>query len=230
MINKDKSWRKYINDVCQMYGFPTKPKVIDGCHLVINYDGMEPSSLFASTQKLIDDLKAILQSKLHYRYHINVDMDEEAKTLTLTPIKVVTGNKFHCKSKKLKPKRSTPGSAGYDFFSPKDFTVPAHGVSEAIDTNVSVELGDGYVLMCYVRSSFGFKYLTTLANGTGIIDSDFHPNTIKCKLKNDGDEDLVIHKGDKFMQGIFMRYSLEDGEDTSNMTARVGGIGSTGSK
>lgn len=137
-------------------------------------------------------------------------------------------NKFYYTSEELRPKRATEGSAGYDFFSPKDFIVPAHHVSEVIDTGVSVQLQKEYVLMCFVRSSFGFKKNTTLVNGTGIIDSDYYPNHIFCRLKNDGDEDLVIHKGDKMMQAIFMKYYTEDDEDKSHMKIRDGGIGSTG--
>lgn len=137
-------------------------------------------------------------------------------------------NRFHCTKETLHPKRATKNSAGYDFFAPKDFMVPAHGVSENIDTEVSVELKPNYVLLCFVRSSFGFKYGVTLVNGTGIIDSDFYPNTIHCKLKNDSDKDLIIKKGDKFMQGIFMQYFTESDENTSHMVERNGGIGSTG--
>ena len=137
-------------------------------------------------------------------------------------------NKFYYTTEELRPKRATEGSAGYDFFAPKDFIVPAHGLSEVIDTEVSVQLEKEYVLMCYVRSSFGFKYSTTLVNGTAIIDTDYYPNTIKCKLKNDSDEDLIIHKGDKIIQGIFMKYYIEDNEDKSHMKIRNGGIGSTG--
>lgn len=137
-------------------------------------------------------------------------------------------NRFHTPLHITHPRRATEGSAGYDFFSPADFIVPAHGVSDVIDTEVSVQLDSGCVLMCYVRSSFGFKHGITLVNGTGIIDRDFYPNTIKCRLRNDSDEDFVIHKGDKFMQGIFMSYLVEANENKSHMVERGGGIGSTG--
>lgn len=136
-------------------------------------------------------------------------------------------NKLVTKNKELEPKRSTLGSAGYDFFAPYDFVVPAHGLSPIIDSEVAVKLDKGYVFLCYVRSSFGFKYNTTLANGTGIIDSDFYPNTIKCILKNDSDMDLIVHKGDKYMQGVLMLYSTFENEEEPT-TKRTGGIGSTG--
>lgn len=126
----------------------------------------------------------------------------------------------------LMPKRSTKNSAGYDFIAPADYVVPAHGTC-LIESNVAVELDPDKVLMCYVRSSYGFKYGVTLANGTGIIDSDFYPNTIKCKLKNDSDNDLTIKAGDKYMQAIITKYFTVDNEEEVT-TVRSSGIGSTG--
>lgn len=135
-------------------------------------------------------------------------------------------NKFNSEFKELIPKRSTKYSAGYDFIADDTYIVPAHG-SALLDSKVSIELDKDKVLMCYVRSSYGFKYGITLANGTGIIDSDFYPNTIKCKLKNDSDTDFVIQKGDHYMQGIIMRYFVVDDEEDIDAT-RNSGIGSTG--
>ena len=133
--------------------------------------------------------------------------------------------KFHSQNKELIPSRSTTGSAGYDFISPERYVVPAHG-ERLIESNVSIELDKDKVLLLFVRSSYGFKYGITLANGTGIIDSDFFPNTMKCKLRNDSDKDFVIEKGDKYMQGVIIQYFVADGD---NVTAvRTGGIGSTG--
>ena len=133
--------------------------------------------------------------------------------------------KFHVESKELLPKRSTSGSAGYDFLSPVDIVVPAHGEA-LIESNVSIELDKDKVLLLFVRSSYGFKHGITLSNGTGIIDSDFYPNTMKCKLRNDSDVDFKINKGDKYMQGVIVKYFVTDDDDTTEI--RTGGIGSTG--
>lgn len=133
--------------------------------------------------------------------------------------------KFHSENPELLPKRSTSGSAGYDFISPGRYVVPAHGEC-LIESNVSIELDKDKVLFLYVRSSYGFKYGITLSNGTGIIDSDFYPNTMKCKLRNDSDKDFVIEKGDKYMQGVIVKYYVTDDDNTTEV--RTGGIGSTG--
>lgn len=102
--------------------------------------------------------------------------------------------KFHAVSEELIPKRATKGSAGYDFFAPEDIVIPPHGLSSIVDSGVSIELPERKVLMLYVRSSLGIKYKTTLINNVGIIDQDYYPNTIKCRLRNDGDTELTILK------------------------------------
>lgn len=123
------------------------------------------------------------------------------------------------------PKRSTKHSAGYDFFAPENITIHP-GESATFDTKVACELDDDKVLMLYVRSSYGIKYGVTLANNTGIIDSDYFPNNIMCKLVNNGDKDLVISKGDKFMQGVIIKYYTTEDDNADGI--RDGGIGSTG--
>jgi len=133
--------------------------------------------------------------------------------------------KFHTNDENLMPRRSTSGSAGYDFISPDRYVVSAHGEC-LIESGVSIELDKDKVLLLFVRSSYGFKHGITLSNGTGVIDSDFYPNTMKCKLRNDSDKDFVIEKGDKYMQGVIVQYFIADDDNTT--TVRTGGIGSTG--
>jgi len=136
---------------------------------------------------------------------------------------IFRGPAFYTVTEK-RPTRATSGSAGYDFYAPKDIVIPAHGVSELFDTGVSVSLKEGQVLMLYIRSSLGLKEGITLANNVGIIDSDFFPNSISCVLRNDSDKDYILKKGDRFMQGIFTEYlTIHDRPKTK----RKGGIGST---
>ena len=137
-------------------------------------------------------------------------------------------NRFHAGNGSLTPMRATLFSAGYDFVSPVDFTIPAHGVSETIDGQVSIELDPWCVLLVFVRSSWGFKHGVTLVNGTGVIDADFYPNTIKFKFRNDSDEDLKVRKGDRIAQGIILQYQKAVGSDALPCSIREGGIGSTG--
>lgn len=128
------------------------------------------------------------------------------------------------------PKRSTAFSAGYDFYLPEDVTVPAHGTSGAIPTDVKAYMQEGEVLLLYVRSSVGIKKGLVLANGTGVIDADYYSNesndgNICLALRNETDTDITLKAGERVMQGVFVPYLVAD-DDTTTET-RTGGIGST---
>ena len=129
------------------------------------------------------------------------------------------------------PKRATCGSAGYDFFAPSNFCIPADK-TEKIPTGIRCEIDNGWVLKCYPRSSYGFKYGVSLSNTVGIIDEDYarsdNEGHIFIKLINDSAiaKTLEINCGDAFCQGIFIPYGIT--YDDKVTTIRNGGIGSTG--
>ncbi len=129
------------------------------------------------------------------------------------------------------PKRATSGSAGYDFFAPKTFTVKA-GETVKIATGVRVQIDEGWVLKIYPRSSLGFKYRLTLNNTVGIIDSDYffadNEGHIFIKMTNCGNADLTVEQGKAFAQGVFVEYGITVDDDVT--TERTGGLGSTDKK
>ena len=127
------------------------------------------------------------------------------------------------------PKRATKGSAGYDFATPLEATIPARG-KKVIWTNIKSYMQQNEVLMIYVRSSIGIKKGLTLANGTGIIDSDYYNNegnegNIGICLNNNTDEDVVLEENERIAQGVFLPYLISD--DDAIVHTRVGGIGSS---
>jgi len=128
------------------------------------------------------------------------------------------------------PKRATKGSAGYDFYSPIDFTLKP-GETIKIPTGIRCFIEDGYVLSLYPRSGLGFKYRIQLNNTVGIIDSDYYnaknEGHIMIKLTNDSNEGKVleIKKGEGISQGIFTEYFVTYDDETEGI--RVGGFGST---
>ena len=129
------------------------------------------------------------------------------------------------------PVRSTANSAGYDFITPIDFTVPANGYSDMIFTNVKAHIKQGYVLMLFVRSSIGMKKHCVLANGTGIVDSDYYSNpdndgNIGFKLYNSSNQEQKFKAGERIFQGIFIPYGTT--VDDNCTSERTGGFGSTG--
>lgn len=129
------------------------------------------------------------------------------------------------------PKRATSGSAGYDFFATKDFTLlPSQTIK--IATGIRVKIDEGWVLKIYPRSSLGFKYRLSLNNTVGIIDSDYYyaenQGHIFIKMTNCGDKPLTVEKGKAFAQGVFVEYGITVDDDSTS--SRVGGFGSTDKK
>lgn len=131
------------------------------------------------------------------------------------------------------PARATTGSAGYDFYSPIDFTL-APGQTIKIPTGIRCFIEDSYVLSIYPRSGLGFKYRIQLNNTVGIIDSDYYnaknEGHIMIKLTNDSNENktLEIKKGEGIAQGIFTEYFVTYDDNASGV--RTGGFGSTTNK
>ena len=129
------------------------------------------------------------------------------------------------------PKRSTKFSAGYDFYMPYDLTIKKDEVV-LIPTGIKVMLNSDEFLGIYIRSSLGFKYNLRMCNQVGIVDSDYYNNTsneghIFVKLKNEGDNDIILKKYDRYVQGIIQKYYVVDNEKEIE-DIRVGGIGSSG--
>ena len=129
------------------------------------------------------------------------------------------------------PKRSTKGSAGYDFKSPVEFSLRPCCTTK-IPTGIRVKIDEGWFLACYPRSSLGFKYRCQLDNTVGIIDGDFYysdgEGNIFIKMTNDSKDNshVNINVGDKFMQGIFQPFGITYDDNAEGV--RNGGIGSTG--
>lgn len=128
------------------------------------------------------------------------------------------------------PKRATVGSAGYDFYTPIDFTLKPHETIK-IPTGIRVSIHEGWVLAIFPRSGLGFKYRLQLNNTVGIIDSDYfnsdNEGHIFIKITNDSNEDKTVElkAGQGFGQGIFLQYGIVEDDDTTD--ERNGGFGST---
>lgn len=128
------------------------------------------------------------------------------------------------------PKRSTKNSAGYDFISPFSFELKP-GETIKVPSGIKVQMNNDEFLAILVRSSMGFKYNIRLCNQVGIVDSDYYNNEdneghMFIALKNEGEKVFTVEKGDKYAQGIFLKYYLTDDDIAEGQ--RTGGFGSTG--
>lgn len=132
------------------------------------------------------------------------------------------------------PIRETEHSAGYDMFCAEETIVPPHQLARiptGVKCYLNAGIGDDYWLMLALRSSTPEKKGLMLANGVGVIESDYADN-----IKNEGhimglvynftDEPVVVREGERILQGIVMeRLTLAQDNTTGNR--RVGGFGST---
>lgn len=138
--------------------------------------------------------------------------------------------------KSLMPTRGSRGSAGYDFYS-KENCVLKPGDKHLFWTDICAVMFIDNVLKIYPRSGNALKYGIALANGTGIVDSDYYNNSknggnIGICLVNRGDKDFEVKIGDRIAQGIFEKYYIVDDDQylikPEFDSVRNGGFGSTG--
>ena len=126
------------------------------------------------------------------------------------------------------PQRATTHSAGFDFALKETITLKPNDTKLTF-TDVKCELNDNEVLLLFIRSSIGVKKHLMLANGTGVIDSDYYNNAenegnIGIALHNYGTDTITLDKGERVAQGIIFDY-IGDGK-VGNV--RSGGFGSSG--
>lgn len=128
------------------------------------------------------------------------------------------------------PARATSGSAGYDFYSPVDFTLKPNETIK-IPTGIRSKIENGWVLMIYPRSGLGFKYRLQLNNTVGVIDSDYYNSDneghIMIKVTNCSNENktVTVKSGEAFAQGVFTPFGITYDDNADG--ERNGGFGST---
>lgn len=130
------------------------------------------------------------------------------------------------------PARSTSGSAGYDLAAAVEIRL-GPGDKAVVPTGVKAYMQPGEYLGIHIRSSLAIKQGLFLANGQGIIDSDYYNNSdneghILIALVNGGPCEVIVTKGMRVAQGIFYNYLLADQDEKECKELRSGGIGSTG--
>lgn len=129
------------------------------------------------------------------------------------------------------PKRSDEGSAGYDFYVPKDVQI-LPSKKQIIWTDVKAYMEIDEVLQLHIRSSLAIKQGLMLTNSTGIVDASYYGNegndgNIGVAVVNTSGKAITLKEGERFAQGIFMKYLTAD-HDNPTSKERKGGVGSSG--
>lgn len=128
------------------------------------------------------------------------------------------------------PMYETSGSVGFDFVAREETVVEARSLG-LIPGNVVVEVPEGYMLVVAARSSAPKKKGLLTPHGIGVVDHDYcgESDEIKIQVYNFRDEAVVIARGEKIAQGVFVKIEKFEFEEVDEMRRESrGGFGSTG--
>ena len=132
--------------------------------------------------------------------------------------------------KAIVPKYATPCSAGADVFAriDKEITVWP-GTRALIPTKIKIAIPDGCCGLLLGRSGLALKHGICLANGVGLIDSDYR-GELGVILQNNGGEPFKVKDGMRIAQLVIVQYQqTRFKQDSLDDTIRgQGGFGSTG--
>jgi dUTP pyrophosphatase len=128
------------------------------------------------------------------------------------------------------PAYQTTGAAGFDLAASVAMTVQPGEVT-LVPTGLVIEVPAGHLLGVFARSSTPLKRGLMVANGVGIVDSDYCGPTdeIKIEVFNFTSSPVDIRPGDRLAQGVILPYvRAEWSESSTPARAARGGFGSTG--
>jgi dUTP pyrophosphatase len=105
------------------------------------------------------------------------------------------------------------------------------GIRVLVPTGLIFDIPEGQVMKMYIRSSVALKKGLVMANGTGIIDSDYVEESFMM-LQNITDSLVTIANGDRLSQCMLVPVEQHELVETTDRpeqkTDRNGGFGSTG--
>jgi len=127
------------------------------------------------------------------------------------------------------PVYETSGSVGFDILARETTTIPTKEI-KLIPGNIIVKVPEGYMLMVASRSSTPRKKGLTQPHGLGIIDHDYcgEQDEIKIQVYNFTDDSVIVQRGEKIAQGVFIKIDKLSWEEVDTMENNSrGGFGST---
>ena len=130
------------------------------------------------------------------------------------------------------PIKGTKRAAVYDFINPEQVTIQPKEI-KIVKTGIKAYFPNDIALLLLNRSSNAKKKGLVLMNGVGLIDADYVDNEdnegeIGFMFMNITEEPVTINEGDKLGQGMFVKYFDTSDYNSSNVSDRTGGWGSTG--
>ena len=129
------------------------------------------------------------------------------------------------------PAYKSTGAAAMDLsFAGEEPMTIAAGERKLVPTGIAISVPENTVAVVSARSGLSYREGITAANGIGVIDSDYawaeNEGHIIVSLRNPSDHEVIIHRGERFCQGVLVPFGTAEEEEVS--TERKGGFGSTG--
>jgi dUTP pyrophosphatase len=128
------------------------------------------------------------------------------------------------------PSYETAGAAGFDLAAGVDMTI-APGEVALVPTGLVIEVPPGHLLGVFARSSTPLKRGLMVANGVGVVDSDYcgPADEIKIEVLNFTPRPVRVRRGDRLAQGVIMPIVRAEWQEEREMTRPTrGGFGATG--
>lgn len=129
------------------------------------------------------------------------------------------------------PRFATSGSAGADLYAVLELpTRILPGETKMISTGISVEIPEGFVGLIFARSGLSCQQGLGLANGVGVIDSDYR-GEVMVALCNHSREPAGVLPGERIAQMVvfpFLAWNPVEVDELESTERGTGGFGSTG--
>lgn len=130
------------------------------------------------------------------------------------------------------PAYATPGAAAADLCAVLDEPLTVAPMQRVlVPTGLAIELpGAHCVALVYARSGLSIKHGLCMANGVGVIDSDYRGECFVA-LHNDSNEERTVRHGDRVAQLVLLPFLPMEFEEVDTLPETVrgeGGFGSTG--
>ncbi|PIR55157.1 dUTP diphosphatase [Candidatus Peregrinibacteria bacterium CG10_big_fil_rev_8_21_14_0_10_36_19] len=128
------------------------------------------------------------------------------------------------------PVYESSGAVGFDILARESSVIPPKEIG-MVPSNLVVEVPEKYMLVVASRSSTPKKKGLTPPHGFGIIDHDYcgPEDEIKVMVYNFTDNEVIIERGEKIAQGVFVRIDKFEWSEVEEVEGKNrGGFGSTG--
>jgi dUTP pyrophosphatase len=128
------------------------------------------------------------------------------------------------------PDYQTEGSAAFDLAASEGLTI-APGEVRLVPTGLVIEVPAGMFLGIFARSSTALKRGLLVANGVGVVDSDYcgPHDEVKIAVLNVTGAAVSVAVGDRLAQGILLPAPRIEWEEATDLRSDSrGGFGATG--